>query len=62
MEGLRIQTGSHDRMWGLGTIDRWGADLTTGALTFTSPEVVVTTQLQVVGTHDTNAGSFCSSS
>jgi hypothetical protein len=55
--GLQLKTGSHDRVWGLGEAD-WGADLKAGTLTFTTPTMQTVCSVQVIGTYNTQDGTF----
>jgi len=58
MEGLRIQTGSHQRVWRLGESERWDFSQDTGELVFTFPDMVVRAPAQIVGSFDSRAESW----
>jgi hypothetical protein len=48
---LAFKTASHVRLFNLAEAD-WDADLVAGTITFTSPQVVMTSPVQVVGTYN----------
>lgn len=58
MEHLRLKTQSHIEAWGFGSTERWDADLEDGVLSFSSPGLLVVAPLQVIGTYDTEDGSW----
>jgi hypothetical protein len=59
MEALRLQSEGNASIWGLGSDERWDADLDTGRIAFTfSNGTVATANLQIVGTYDTADGTF----
>lgn len=44
--------------WGLGHTERWDVDLDQGVLWFSSPGLLVTTRVQLVGTYNGEDGSW----
>src|SRR5262249_49897535 len=58
MEGLRLQTEAHQGTWGLGKSQRWDFSLDTGELVFSFPDMVVRAPAQVIGTFDSEEGSW----
>lgn len=56
---LKLRTQAAVDMWGLDTAS-WAIDLDTGIITFTSEEkgIVITAAVQVVGTYNTEDGSW----
>ncbi|EMM0378611.1 hypothetical protein RI820_000981 [Pluralibacter gergoviae] len=56
---LKLRTQAAVDMWGLDTAS-WAVDLDTGIITFTSEEkgIVITAPVQVVGTYNTEDGSW----
>ena len=44
--------------WGIGTADRWSADLAAGTLSFEFPDRVVTGQVQLLGSYAIPAGTW----
>jgi hypothetical protein len=59
MDGLRLQSESNASVWGLGSGERWDADLATGEIKFTMANgMIATANLQVVGTYNTADGTF----
>ncbi|MGN8551651.1 UNVERIFIED_CONTAM: hypothetical protein OHV15_03580 [Microbacterium sp. SLM126] len=44
--------------WGLGTADRWSADLASGTLSFEFPDRVVGGRVQLLGTYAITAGTW----
>lgn len=58
MEHLRLKTQSHAETWGLGATERWEADLEDGVISFSSPGLLVVAPLQVIGTYDSEDGSW----
>ncbi|WP_235692406.1 DUF6882 domain-containing protein [Deinococcus aquaedulcis] len=57
LAGLQAQTAAHDGTWGLGRAD-WQADLQAGTLTFTNDRFHATCPMQVIGTYNTQDGSW----
>lgn len=58
MNHLQTLTSSHDSMWGLGSA-AWGADLEKGVITFdTEDGTHVEAPVQVVGTYNTQDGTW----
>lgn len=57
VQALQLKTAAHDGTWGLGQAD-WNADLRAGTLTFTGERMQAVTRVQVVGTYDTDSGTF----
>ena len=59
MEDLRAKTMGHQIGWGFGKADQWSLDLSQGDLLFTfSKGVVATCPAQIVGSLDTDGGSW----
>lgn len=59
LTGLQAQTAAHSQSWNFGSEENWAADLEMGTVTFTfSNGNVATTDIQVVGTYNTEDGSF----
>lgn len=59
MAGLFELTAAHDGAWGIGHIARWDADLESGQLVFTLDDgTTATAPMQIVGTYDTENGTF----
>lgn len=58
MEGLRLQTEGHKGLWHLGEEKRWDFDQDSGCLELTFPDVIVTAPAQVIGTFDTDSGTW----
>ncbi|HOY24205.1 MAG TPA: hypothetical protein PK002_13715 [Cellvibrio sp.] len=59
LSGLQSQTAAHSQTWSFGSEESWAADLELGEITFTfSNGNVATTDIQVVGTYNTEDGSF----
>lgn len=57
MEELRLKTGAHDAGWGLGVAD-WAVDQDTGLITFTSAKMTATAPAQIIGTFNTQDGTW----
>ncbi len=59
MEAMKLQADAHAGTWGLGRAQRWGADLERGVLTFDFADGTrAQAPLQVVGTYNTENGTF----
>lgn len=59
MEGLRLQTASHQRLWNLGSESQWNVDLQQGQILWQFAEgVQVSASIQVVGTYNPQNGTF----
>src|SRR4051812_8313281 len=58
MEYLRLKTSHLIDAWGFGKTERWDADLDTGVLKFSSPGLLVTAPLQVIGTFNYDDSSW----
>jgi hypothetical protein len=58
MEGLRIQTEAHQRVWRLGKSERWDFSQNTGELVFTFPDMIVRAPAQIIGSFDSREGSW----
>ena len=59
LSGLQTQTTAHSKTWHFGSEESWAADLELGTVTFTfSNGNVATTNIQVVGTYNTEDRSF----
>lgn len=52
MTDLELKTRSNMEAWGLGSTERWDADLDKGLIVFSSPGLVVTAPVQVIGTYN----------
>ncbi len=58
IEELRIKTDAHDSMWQLGEAD-WSVDQDAGEIVFTAHDgMVAIAPVQIVGTYDTNTGTW----
>ena len=59
IEGLRAQTSAHSSTWRFGEEENWSADLESGRIAFTfSDGTVAEADLQIVGTYNTDDGTF----
>jgi hypothetical protein len=58
MEYLRLKTSHLIDAWSFGKTERWDADLDTGVLKFSSPGLLVTAPLQVIGTFNYDDSSW----
>lgn len=59
LEGLRLQTSAHSATWHLGQEENWSADLDAGTIVFTFADgTTATANIQVVGTYNTQDGTF----
>jgi len=58
MEYLRLKTQSHVDTWDLGATERWDADLDEGVISFSGGGRLVTAPVQVIGTYNTEDGSW----
>jgi hypothetical protein len=58
MEYLKLKTASHVEAWGLGEIERWDADIDEGLIKFSSPGLLVTAPVQVVGTYNSEDSTW----
>jgi hypothetical protein len=59
IEGMKQQADAHAATWGLGKAKRWSADLDKGVLRFEFADgTLAEAPLQVVGTYNTENGSF----
>lgn len=58
MEGLQILTGAHQRMWQFGEEEYWEFSQDTGELVFTFPDKIVRALAQIIGTFDSEAGTW----
>lgn len=58
-EGLQMQTNAYKSTWKLGKESNWDVDLNQGTLTFSFADgKIVRTNIQVIGTYNSNDGSF----
>jgi hypothetical protein len=57
MEELRLKTAAHDAAWQLGEAD-WAVDQDTGLITFTGKKVKATAPAQIIGTYNTQDGTW----
>lgn len=58
MEHLQLKTASHMEAWGFGETERWDVDLTEGWIKFSSPGLLVTGAVQVIGTYNPEDNSW----
>lgn len=58
MEHLQLKTISNMDAWGLGDTERWDVDLDDGLISFSSPGLLVTAPVQVVGTYFSEDSSW----
>jgi len=58
MEHLKLKSMSHADAWGMGKTERWDADLDEGVIKFSSPGLLVTAPVQVIGTYNSEDGSW----
>jgi hypothetical protein len=58
IEGLRLQTGAHQGTWHFGEEERWDFAQADGVLVFTLPEMVARAPAQIIGTLDSQAGTW----
>ncbi|PQO47695.1 hypothetical protein C5Y93_03300 [Blastopirellula marina] len=58
LEGLQFQTGMHQRTWNLGEEEKWGFSQETGELIFNFPDKTVRTAAQIIGTFDSQDGTW----
>jgi hypothetical protein len=56
-EELRLKTAAHDAGWQLGAAD-WNVDQDTGLITFIVKTVTATAPVQIIGTYDTQDGTW----
>lgn len=58
VEELRLKTAAHDATWHLGEAD-WDVDLDAGEVYFTAPSgIVATCPVQIIGTYNTEDGTW----
>lgn len=57
-KGLKLQTESHARMWGLGMEERWNFAQDSGELVFSFPQRIVRAPGQIIGTLNQDAGTW----
>lgn len=59
LDELKLKERANIEAWGLGSTNRWDADLDTGFVKFSNTDgFTVTAPLQVVGTYDSTDGTF----
>jgi hypothetical protein len=58
MEGLRLQTAAHQGTWRFGKSERWDFSQDTGELVFTFPDMIVRAPAQIIGSFDSQDGSW----
>lgn len=58
MERLQLKTQSHIDAWGFDSIERWAADLDEGSISFIGSGQLVVAAVQVIGTYNTEDGSW----
>ena len=49
---------AHHADWGLGTADRWDADLVAGTIAWTFPDHTAVAPVQILGSHNTGHGAW----
>jgi hypothetical protein len=57
MEELRLKTAAHDSAWQLGAAD-WNVDQDTGLIVFTGKKITATAPVQIIGTYNTQDGTW----
>ncbi len=58
MEGLRLQSQTHQNVWGFGKAERWDFAQETSELIFTFPDKVVRAPAQIIGSFNGQDGSW----
>jgi hypothetical protein len=58
MEGLRLQSASHQGTWNFGEEERWSFAQDTGELVFTFPDTIVRAPAQIIGSFDSSAETW----
>ena len=58
MEGLRLQTEAHQSTWRFGKSERWDFAQNSGELVFTFSDMIVRAPAQIIGSFDSQAGSW----
>jgi hypothetical protein len=59
LDGLKLQTETHQRIWGIGESDRWNVDQDEGLIWWTfSDGKVASASVQIIGTYNRDDGSF----
>jgi hypothetical protein len=58
MNELRLKQQINGELFGIGKADRWDVDLDTGVIRFTTGERVASAPVQVIGTMNTDDGSW----
>jgi uncharacterized protein DUF6882 len=58
MEGLQLQTGAHQSTWQFGKEERWDFAQDIGELVFTFSDKIVRAPAQIIGSFDSQAGSW----
>ncbi len=58
MEGLRLQTEGHQRLWHFGEEEQWDLDQNSAQLVFTFADKVVRAPAQIIGTFDSQASTW----
>ena len=57
IEELRLKTEAHDGMWHIGE-SSWAVDQDVGTIVFTNQVFTVTAPVQIIGTYNTNDGTW----
>lgn len=55
---LEIKSRAAQELWGFGNANRWDADLAEGTISFLFDDKTVTAPVQVIGTYDSQRGSW----
>jgi hypothetical protein len=58
MEGLQLQNQVHHDTWGLGKSERWDFAQGSGALIFTFPDKIARAPAQIIGSFNSQVGSW----
>ena len=59
VEGLRLQTESHDRTWGISKADNWDVDQEAGVISWSFADgTKAVAPVQIIGSFNPNDGSF----
>jgi hypothetical protein len=58
VEGLQLQAAGHQDSWHFGEEERWDFSQDAGELVLTFPEVIARAPAQIIGTFDSNAGTW----
>ena len=58
MSELELKQNTNSSLWGFGRMDRWDANLETGVVTFSSPNLIATAPVQVIGTFNSKDNTW----